>query len=132
MAADGPAAAYSARFLSHLTSPRSQGSLPDATHRGEAEDETCGDRLSLELRVVGGVVAEARFRVVGCPGAIAVGSALATLAPGRKSDHDAIRTEDLEAEVGGVPPVKRHALRLALFAWRAALRGEGRREERTA
>jgi NifU-like protein involved in Fe-S cluster formation len=117
----GPTAAYSARFLDHLTRPRAQGRLEDATHRGEAEDETCGDRLSLDLRVEGGVVADARFRVVGCPGAIAVGSALAALLPGRPAAEDAVPAAALEAECGGVPPAKRHALRLATQALRAAL-----------
>lgn len=126
MPTEGPAAAYSERFLAHLASPRSQGALPDATHRGEAEDETCGDRMALDLRIAGGIVAEAKFRVTGCPGAIAVGSALACVLPGRKSDPGALRSEDLEAEVGGVPPAKRHALRLALSAWRNALGGEVR------
>ena len=123
MAASGPSSAYSERFVDHLTRPRGQGTLPLATHRGEAEDPVCGDRLSLDLRVEGGIVREARFRVLGCPGSIAVGSALAHLLPGRKASPDAVPAADLEAEVGGVPPAKRHALRLATEALAAALSG---------
>jgi nitrogen fixation NifU-like protein len=117
----GPAAAYSARFLDHLTHPRAQGTLADATHGGTAEDEACGDRLSLDLRVRDGVVLDARFRVLGCPGAIAVGSALASLLPGRPARGDAVPAAALEAECGGVPAAKRHALRLAAEALRVAL-----------
>ena len=123
MTASGPSSAYSDRFVDHLTHPRGQGTLPAATHRGEAEDPVCGDRLSLDLRVEGDVVREARFRVLGCPGSIAVGSALVHLLPGRAALADAVPAADLEAEVGGVPLAKRHALRLATAALKAALSG---------
>ena len=122
MTESGPGSAYSARFLEHLRRPRLQGALEKATHRGEAEDPVCGDRLSLDLVVEGGVVRDARFRVLGCPGSIAVGSALATLLVGRPAREDAVPAADLEQEVGGVPPAKRHALRLAADVFAAALR----------
>ena len=116
--ADG---AYSPAFLEHLTHPRSQGRLEGATHRGEAVDGVCGDRLRLDLEVVGGAVRAARFRVEGCPGAIAVGSALATLAVGRAALPGAVTAAELETSLGGVPGAKRHALRLGTEAWKAAL-----------
>ena len=118
---------YAPAFLDHLTHPRSQGTLPNATHRGEAEDSACGDRLSLDLVVDvgpgGGTIRDARFRVVGCPGSIAVGSALASLLPGRPATEGAVSPAEIEALLGSVPPAKRHALRLATEALRAALRG---------
>jgi NifU-like protein involved in Fe-S cluster formation len=117
----GPASAYSARFLDHLVRPRLQGALDAPTHRGAAEDPACGDRLALDLLVARGVVTDARFRVLGCPGSIAVGSALATLLVGRPARPDAVPAADLETEVGGVPPAKRHALRLAADALAVAL-----------
>ena len=125
MAASGPSSAYSERFLDHLARPRGQGTLLGATHHGEAEDPVCGDRLTLDLRVEGGVVREARFRVLGCPGSIAVGSALVHLLPGRTASVDAVPAGDLEKELGGVPLTKRHALHLAALAIAAALRGSG-------
>ena len=60
MTESGPDSAYSLRFLDHLRSPRLQGALPPATHRGQAEDPACGDRLSLDLCVA---VAVARLKV---------------------------------------------------------------------
>jgi len=118
----GPTSAYSARFLDHLTSPRRRGSLERPTHRGSAEDPACGDLLTFDLAVAGGVVADVRFRVLGCPGSIAVGSALASLLVGRPARAGAVPAAELEAEVGGVPPAKRHALLLAQDALAAALR----------
>jgi nitrogen fixation NifU-like protein len=111
---------YSPAFLDHLTRPRAQGRLEGATHRGEAQDAACGDRLALDLAVRDGRVVDARFRVEGCPGAIAVGSALASLLPGRAASADAVTAREIEAALGGVPPAKRHALRLAASALSAA------------
>ena len=121
MTESAPVGPYSARFLAHLTHPRLQGSLDAPTHRGGAEDPACGDRLTLDLLVEGGVVRDVRFRVLGCPGSIAVGSALATLLVGRPARAGAVPAGDLESEVGGVPSAKRHALRLAEDALAGAL-----------
>lgn len=119
--ADAPSGCSPA-FLDHLRAPRGVGTLDAPTHRGDAEDAVCGDRLALDLRVVGGRVVEVRHRAEGCHGAVAVGSALAILLPGREARPDAVSAADLEAALGGVPGAKRHALRLATDAWRAALR----------
>ena len=52
---------------------------------------------------------------------MAAGSALATLLPGREARPDVVTMADLDAALGGVPGAKRHALRLATDALRAAL-----------
>lgn len=110
-------------YLRHFRAPQGQGSLPAATHRATVTDPACGDELTLDLEIKAGRVMAARFRVRGCSGAIAVGSALATLLPGRKAETRALAREDLEEELGGVPPAKRHVLRLATNAFAAALQG---------
>lgn len=112
---------YAAAFLEHFQHPRGQGSLTDATHTAERQDAVCGDVLALDLRVEDGRVAAARFRARGCAGAIAVGSALATLLPGRAARPRTVSRDDLVAELGRVPAGKRHALRLALHTLEAAL-----------
>jgi nitrogen fixation NifU-like protein len=122
MGPPGADGAYSPAFLDHLTHPRSQGWLAAGTHRGEAVDGVCGDRLTLDLEVREGVVRAARFRVEGCPGAIAVGSALAALVPGRAAQIEAVTPPELEAALGGIPSAKRHVLRLAIETWKATLR----------
>jgi NifU-like protein involved in Fe-S cluster formation len=114
---------YHPAFHDHFHAPRGQGDLPGATHRGEARDPACGDWMALALCVEAGTVRAARFRVAGCPGAIAVGSALASLLPGRVAEATAVPTAELEATLGEVPALKRHALRLAQAALEAALAG---------
>ena len=115
---------YSDAFLDHFQSPRGLGDLDDpaaATHRGAASDAACGDRLWLDLCVEAGRIRDAAYRVEGCAGAIAAGSALVTLLPGRSAAADAVSREELETVLGGVPGAKRHALGLALRVWRATL-----------
>ena len=107
----------------HFLEPRGHGGLEDATHAATAGDPACGDELSLDLRVVDGTIRDVRFRARGCSGAIAVGSALATLLPGLPARADAIDREALDAELGGVPQAKRHVLRLGLRTLAAALQG---------
>ena len=104
---------YPDAYLDHFQHPRGQGQLDTATHVGEASDPACGDELMLDLRVEGDTIQEARFRVRGCSGAIAVGSALVTLLPGRPARPDAVGRDELEQLLGGVPANKRHVLRLA-------------------
>lgn len=112
---------YDPAFLDHFRHPRGQGALEAPTHAGVADDGACGDRLWLDLCVVDGRIEAARFRVEGCVGAIACGSALATLLEGRAARPDAIAPEEIEAVLGEVPRAKRHALGLALRALGAAL-----------
>ena len=111
---------YHPTFLDHFEHPRNQGSLEAATHRGSAVDDACGDRLTLDLEVQEGRIRAARFRVQGCMGAIAVGSVLTELLPGRPFPHPDVDRAGLADALGDVPRAKRHALRLALAALSAA------------
>lgn len=112
---------HSDAYLRHFRDPKGQGSLPAATHSATVTDPACGDELALDLEVAAGRIVSARFRVRGCSGAIAVGSALATLLPGRPVAADAVTREDLERELGGVARAKRHVLRLGVNALAAAV-----------
>ncbi len=105
----------------HFLHPQGQGALEDATHAATGTDPACGDELALDLRVADGRIEAARFRVRGCSGAIAAGSALATLLPGRPAVATAVTRDDLVAELGGVPDGKQHVLRLATRVLAAAL-----------
>lgn len=112
---------YAALFQDHFLNPRGQGDLADATHRGEATDAACADWMALALRVEDGRVAAVRYRVQGCPGSIAVGSALVSLLVGREAKPDVVGDDELERALGEIPRMKRHALRLARAALAAAL-----------
>jgi nitrogen fixation protein NifU and related proteins len=67
---------YQAAILDHHKRPRNAGRLVDATHTAEGHNPLCGDRLTLGLRLVEGVVLDVACEVSGCAICRASGSML--------------------------------------------------------
>ena len=57
---------YQEVILDHNRRPRNFHVLADASHRAEGYNPLCGDRLTLYLRVDGGVVRDVSFEGAGC------------------------------------------------------------------
>jgi len=57
---------YQEVILDHNRRPRNFHALADASHRAEGYNPLCGDRLTLYLKVAGGVVSEVSFEGAGC------------------------------------------------------------------
>ncbi|HWZ32703.1 MAG TPA: SUF system NifU family Fe-S cluster assembly protein [Bryobacteraceae bacterium] len=64
---------YQEIILDHSKKPRNFGPLENASAHAEGFNPLCGDRLTLELKLDGDTVQDARFRGAGC--AISVASA---------------------------------------------------------
>ena len=64
---------YKDIIVDHNRSPRHFGKLEEPTHRAEGFNPLCGDRLTLYLRVIDGVIEDIAFEGSGC--AISVASA---------------------------------------------------------
>lgn len=64
---------YQEIILDHSKKPRNFGPLENASAHAEGFNPLCGDRLTLELKLDGDIVKDARFRGAGC--AISVASA---------------------------------------------------------
>lgn len=64
---------YQDHILDHYHNPRHFGLLPHPTHQAEALNPTCGDRLTVSLKIEGDTVKAVGFEGVGC--AISVASA---------------------------------------------------------
>jgi nitrogen fixation NifU-like protein len=110
-------------MMEHFTNPRNIGVLENPSASAEARNDSCGDVMKLYLRVEDGVVAAACFKTLGCAAAIAASSALTEmLKHGTLREARALTKERLNDALGGLPPVKHHALDLALDALGAALR----------
>lgn len=65
---------YSQLILEHDRAPRNHGTLLEPSHFAQLHNPLCGDRIRLGLRVVAGVIVEARFEGRGCAIARASGS----------------------------------------------------------
>lgn len=57
---------YRELILDHYRNPRHRGSLPSPTVSREGYNPLCGDEVTLELAVDGGLVQEVAFRGGGC------------------------------------------------------------------
>ena len=53
-------------ILDHFESPWHRGELATATHRQSTRNPTCGDEVTLQLRVNDGTLEEAWFQASGC------------------------------------------------------------------
>ena len=108
---------YSAQLLDHFQNPRNAGELADADAVVELENPVCGDVLRLSLKLRDGRVAEVRFKAKGCVTSMACGSALTELVQGKTvAEARRLRSDDLIALVGALPPASSHAAQLALDA----------------
>ncbi len=57
---------YQELILDHNKNPRNRGAIADAGHEAKGYNPLCGDRVTIYLRVVDGVVQEASFDGSGC------------------------------------------------------------------
>lgn len=82
---------YQEVIVDHGRRPRNFGPLPGANHRAEGFNPLCGDRLTLQLQVVDGVIRDARFEGAGCAISTASASLMTEALKGRStSDAEAL------------------------------------------
>jgi len=114
--------AYSPIVLDHFNNPRNAGELEHPDGVGVRTNPVCGDTMRLMIRVADGRIAEARWKTVGCPAAIATSSIASELIAGKTLDevHGLTREQIAEA-AGGLPRSKLHCSVLAADALRAAI-----------
>ena len=114
---------YSPVLIDHFRNPRNAGIMRSPDGVGEGEYKECMDLVRFHLRVRDGRVVEARFQAYGCGPTIAAASAATEVATGRALedllDLDAVR---VEAALGGLPELRRHAADVAALGLRAAAR----------
>lgn len=115
---------YSEEVARRVEDPGRVGELDAADGEvgvGTTGEDHCGDVLKMYLRIRDGRVAEARFKVFGCSGAIAACSLAAERVEGRPvREVDELEGEALNAALE-LPADKAHAGRLAAEAVRAAV-----------
>lgn len=92
---------YQAIILDHAKNPRNRGFLPGASHQAEAENPTCGDRLSTGIVVENGVIRDIRFDGAGCAISQAGASLLSEAVKGKTADEAlSLERDDLLALLG--------------------------------
>ena len=117
--------AYSNQVIDHYENPRNVGSFSkDDTDigTGMVGAPACGDVMKLQIKVVDGVITDARFKTYGCGSAIASSSLVTEWVKGRTlAEAAAIKNSEIASELA-LPPVKIHCSILAEDAIKAAIK----------
>ena len=116
--------AYSDKVIDHYEHPRNVGSFAkddDNIGTGMVGAPACGDVMKLQIKVVDGIIQDAKFKTYGCGSAIASSSLVTEWVKGRTLDQAAaIKNSEIASELA-LPPVKIHCSILAEDAIKAAI-----------
>jgi nitrogen fixation NifU-like protein len=113
---------YSATVLDHFMNPRNTGDIPDADGVGNIGDADCGDFIQVWIKVDNEHLADVRYKVIGCPAAIACCSMMTELVMGKHLDQAGELTNEQVADaLGGLQPEKYHCSSLAATALHKAI-----------
>jgi nitrogen fixation NifU-like protein len=117
--------AYSDKVLDHYENPRNVGSFEKGDNdvgTGMVGAPACGDVMKLQIKVLDGIITDAKFKTYGCGSAIASSSLVTEWVKGRTLDEAAtIRNTEIAQELA-LPPVKIHCSILAEDAIKAAIK----------
>lgn len=115
--------AYSQQVIDHYENPRNVGKfdIDDSIGTGMVGAPACGDVMKLQIKVVDGIIQDARFKTYGCGSAIASSSLVTEWVKGKSLDEaSAIKNSHIAEELA-LPPVKIHCSILAEDAIKAAI-----------
>jgi len=113
---------YSELVRDHYANPRNVGSVAEPSAKATVKSAFDGDAVVISLRIENGVIAEAKFKCMGCGVAIACSSMATEMVLGKTVDEAWAITEQAVAEaLGGIPDYKMRCSNLAPAAIRQAI-----------
>ncbi len=123
---------YSAKAIRYFIEKPYIGELSDADQVSQMTG-TCGDTMKIWLKVESGVILDARYQVLGCPGAVASAMAVVELIKGKTIEEARkIHDGDVFRVLEDMPSQKNHCIQLAVKTCHTALDAYSRKnhEER--
>ncbi|MEJ2210698.1 MAG: iron-sulfur cluster assembly scaffold protein [Anaerolineae bacterium] len=109
---------YTELLLDHYRHPRNRGHLEDPDLSAEEYNSLCGDRVTVEARLEGGRIVEARFEGRGCALCLGAASILTEVIEGQSLDElRSLGADEFLAELQSTPRPAR--LKCALLPWMA-------------
>jgi len=98
---------YSRKVLELFLNPPNSGVLESADGRGEAINTACSDQVTMMIRIVSGVIEDARFQTQGCAAAIAASAATTLLVKGKTVEEaESIDVDRVVEYLEGLPEAK--------------------------
>jgi len=114
---------YNEIVKDHFKNPRNVGELKNANGIGSVGSKTCGDIMTIYLRIEKNRIIDIKFKTYGCAAAIASGSIATEIAKGMKiKDALNLSRENIANRLGGLPEFKMHCSNLAADAIHKALK----------
>ena len=112
---------YSEKAINYYIDKPYMGILSDASQVTEMTG-TCGDTMKVFLKVEQDRILDARYEVMGCPGAVAAAMAAVELVKGKSLDHArSIDDGKIFQVLEDIPAKKHHCIQLAVKALQLAL-----------
>ncbi len=105
---------YADKDIEYFQNQNNLGVIEGADHCTDLTGP-CGDTMKITMNVKGNRIEDAKIQVMGCPGAVASGSATVALAKGKTLDEaESLTMDELYGELEKMPEQKIHCARLAL------------------
>ena len=122
---------YSEKVIEHFMCPQNAHSMPDANAEGSYGDPSCGDYLTVYLKVKDNRIEEISYLVFGCCASIATSSMTSVLAKGKTLEEALnITEEDIIQALDGLPENKVHCSNLGASALHNAINNYLKLKER--
>lgn len=113
---------FTKEVLTRFENPRNVGKLDRFNAQGTAGDPNCSDSIEMKIRLSQGIVEDAKFKVFGCPGAIATTDVFIDLIKGKTIEEALEITEkEISDALGGLPTERMHCTNLSIEAFRKAV-----------
>ena len=114
---------YTVKVIEHFMTPRNVGSMVDADGIGKAGSPSCGDSLTIYIKVKDNIIYDISFLVFGCTAAIASSSMTTELAKGKTLEEALkITAKDITQALDGLPNNKLHCSVLGATALKNAIK----------
>ncbi|NBD26110.1 Fe-S cluster assembly sulfur transfer protein SufU [Paenibacillus glycinis] len=92
---------YRRVIMDHYKNPRNRGTLDDEALTINLNNPTCGDRITLQLQVEGGVVKQAKFTGEGCSISMSSASMMTEAVKGKTTEEALALAEKFSSLVKG-------------------------------
>ncbi|MCF6464380.1 iron-sulfur cluster assembly scaffold protein [Clostridium sp. Cult2] len=114
---------YSIKVIEHFMAPHNVGSMVDYDGIGTYGDPSCGDSLTIYIKVKDDIIEDISFLVFGCTASVATSSMTTVLAKGKTIEETLkIEEEDIVEALDGLPENKLHCSNLGVQALRNAIK----------
>jgi nitrogen fixation NifU-like protein len=121
---------YTEQVRDHYENPRNAGTIENPSGKAMVRSPVDSDTVLITLRIEDGVIADARFKCMGCAVAIACSSVATEMVRGKSIEQAyEITKQSVAASLGGIPEYKMlcsnlapEAIRKAIDDWRQGQR----------